>query len=166
MTFSRGTGTTSLFPARSSKSHLSEATVSMKVRDISDYVFKVNLLDPSRRLKRTKPGQRVEDESFCYADFRRTTESRRIELHVPNGVIAQLLSHGRSGVQHKHYDRANYLPMKREALQLWERFLIQCPDEQRAEYLNATGLCAEKEQASTRRPIVAQVLAPTQSRAS
>lgn len=57
-------------------------------------------------------------------DIRRTAETRLQALGVSRDVRAQLLSHGRtSGVQARHYERYDFLPEKRAALQLWEEHL-------------------------------------------
>ena len=57
-------------------------------------------------------------------DIRRTVETRLQALGVSRDVRAQLLSHGRtSGVQARHYERYDFLPEKRAALQLWEEHL-------------------------------------------
>jgi integrase len=60
---------------------------------------------------------------FTARDLRRTCETRLAELGVSKDIRAQLLSHGISGVQAKHYDRWAYLPEKREALARWEAYL-------------------------------------------
>lgn len=57
-------------------------------------------------------------------DIRRTAETRLQALGVSRDIRAQLLSHGRtSGVQARHYERYDFLPEKRAALQLWEKHL-------------------------------------------
>lgn len=60
---------------------------------------------------------------FSARDIRRTCETRLAEMGVSKDIRAQLLSHGISGVQAKHYDRYSYLPEKREALAQWEAYL-------------------------------------------
>ena len=137
MNYSKGIGSSYLFAGRSERICLNEGTVSSQVRVICDYFFEIGLLDSSRRATKEPGKRRVEDASFCYADFRRTTESRLKELGVSNDLCAHILSHGLSGVQHTHYNRANYLPLKRSALEQWEAFLIKCMDEQRQAYLEA-----------------------------
>ena len=48
------------------------------------------------------------------------------KLGVDREVRAHLLSHGRSaGVQGKHYERYDFLPEKRTALEKWARRLQQ-----------------------------------------
>ena len=56
-------------------------------------------------------------------DLRRTCETLLAQHGVTKDVRAQLLSHGLTGVQEKHYDRNLYLTEKRQALQRWERVL-------------------------------------------
>ncbi|MNN75098.1 hypothetical protein D3C81_1913690 [compost metagenome] len=52
-----------------------------------------------------------------------TAETLLAHLGVTADVRAWLLSHGRSGVQAKHYDRYSYLPEKQAALEQWGRYL-------------------------------------------
>lgn len=60
---------------------------------------------------------------FTARDLRRTCETRLAELGVTKDIRAQLLSHGISGVQAKHYDRYAYLKEKRAALERWAQYL-------------------------------------------
>jgi len=55
--------------------------------------------------------------------MRATIETHLASLGVNQERRAWLLSHGRSGVQAKHYDRWNYLPEKRGDLDRWARYL-------------------------------------------
>lgn len=55
-------------------------------------------------------------EAFTLGDIRRTIETRLAALGISKEVRAQLLSHGISGVQDKHYDRHDYLKEKKDAL--------------------------------------------------
>lgn len=137
ISYSKGIGSSYLFAGKTERNRLTEGTVSAQVRNICDYFFEIGLLDSSRRAHKENGKKRVEDASFCYADFRRTTESRMRELGISKGLCAQILSHGLSGVQQLHYDRADYLPLKRDALEKWEAYLIKCKDEQRQPYLEA-----------------------------
>ena len=148
MNYSKGIASRYLFAGRSERVCLNEGTVSSQVRSICDYFFEIGLLDSSRRAPKEPGKRRVEDASFCYADFRRTTESRLKELGVSDNLCAHILSHGLSGVQHIHYDRANYLPLKRSALEQWEAFLIKCMDEQRQAYLEAVARGGQSPQPS------------------
>jgi integrase len=67
--------------------------------------------------------QNVGVEPFSARDLRRTCESRLAALGITKDIRAQLLSHGISGVQAKHYDRYSYLTEKREALDQWAEYL-------------------------------------------
>lgn len=60
---------------------------------------------------------------FTYRNVRVTAETLMAHQGINSEVRAWLLSHGRSGVQAKHYDRYAYLPEKRAALELWGRYL-------------------------------------------
>lgn len=60
---------------------------------------------------------------FTMGDLRRTVETRLAEAGVSLEIRAQLQSHGLGGVQSRHYDRADYLAQKREALQILARFI-------------------------------------------
>src|SRR5471032_15143 len=62
-------------------------------------------------------------QAFTWKNVRVTAESLLAHLGVSAEVRAWLLSHGRSGVQAKHYDRYSYLPEKRAALEQWGRYL-------------------------------------------
>ncbi|MNR65059.1 hypothetical protein D3C85_1879550 [compost metagenome] len=55
--------------------------------------------------------------------MRATIETHLAALGVNQERRAWLLSHGRSGVQAKHYDRYSYLPEKRQDLEKWARYL-------------------------------------------
>lgn len=61
--------------------------------------------------------------AFTWKQVRVTAESLMAAQGIGVEVRAWLLSHGRSGVQAKHYDRYAYLPEKRAALELWGRYL-------------------------------------------
>ena len=62
-------------------------------------------------------------EKFCFADIRRSCETLLGSIGVSLEHRSHVLSHGRSGVQAKHYDRWEYLAEKRRALRKWERYL-------------------------------------------
>lgn len=61
--------------------------------------------------------------TFGASDLRRTSETLLAGLRVSKDIRAELLSHGRTGVVSKHYDRHEYLPEKRQALAKWNRML-------------------------------------------
>jgi hypothetical protein len=54
---------------------------------------------------------------FTPGDLRRTVETRLAEAGVSREVRARLQSHGLGGVQERHYDRHDYLPETRAALE-------------------------------------------------
>lgn len=60
---------------------------------------------------------------FTYRNVRVSAETLMAHLGIGTEVRAWLLSHGRSGVQAKHYDRYAYLPEKRAALERWGNYL-------------------------------------------
>jgi integrase len=62
---------------------------------------------------------------FTWRNLRSTVETHLASLGVDQERRAWLLSHGRSGVQAKHYDRYSYLPEKRADLDKWARYLDQ-----------------------------------------
>nr|WP_180203841.1 integrase family protein [Pseudomonas sp. SbOxS1]NYU03603.1 integrase family protein [Pseudomonas sp. SbOxS1] len=62
---------------------------------------------------------------FTWRHMRATIETHLASLGVNQERRAWLLSHGRSGVQAKHYDRYSYLPEKRQDLEKWARYLDQ-----------------------------------------
>jgi integrase len=62
---------------------------------------------------------------FTWRHMRATCETHLASLGVNQERRAWLLSHGRSGVQAKHYDRYSYLPEKRMDLEKWARYLDQ-----------------------------------------
>ena len=53
-------------------------------------------------------------------DLRRTAETVLASMGVSKDTRAQLLSHGLSGVQDRHYDQHEYMAEKRKALRAWE----------------------------------------------
>ena len=67
--------------------------------------------------------QKGESRRFTWRTLRATIETHLASLGVNQERRAWLLSHGRSGVQAKHYDRWNYLPEKRGDLDRWARYL-------------------------------------------
>lgn len=76
------------------------------------------------------PGKRVKEicaakslDPFNLRDIRRTVETRMASLGISKDTRAQVLSHGISGVQDKHYDMHDYADEKRAALVAWERFI-------------------------------------------
>ena len=54
--------------------------------------------------------------TFSLGDLRRTVETRLSAAGIQRDTLAQLQSHGITGVQWKHYNRHDYMPEKRHAL--------------------------------------------------
>lgn len=69
--------------------------------------------------------KRTEMEHFIPRDFRRTCKTLMGELGIAKELRDRLQNHARNDVSSKHYDRYEYLPEKRHALELWERRLLQ-----------------------------------------
>ncbi|MBJ2154568.1 integrase arm-type DNA-binding domain-containing protein [Variovorax sp. IB41] len=68
--------------------------------------------------------QELTDTPFRAGDIRRTIETVLSEtLMVSKDVRAQLLSHGLSGVQDRHYDKGKHLAAKTNALRLWNDYV-------------------------------------------
>ena len=83
-------------------------TLSVAVREISDSLNSDEL----------KKADRI--PTFQLRDLRRTCETMLQKLGIDKEVRAHLLSHGRAqGVQGKHYERYDFLPEKRQALERW-----------------------------------------------
>lgn len=60
---------------------------------------------------------------FQFRDIRRTVESTLSRLKVDDKVLAHLLSHGLTGVQHKFYNMHPFFDEKRAALIVWQEHL-------------------------------------------
>ncbi len=78
---------------------LAETTVSKRITEISDCIG---------------------GEPFDVRDVRRTVETMMAAMRVSADYRAQVLSHGISGVQAKHYDRHDYFDEKQAVLAVWE----------------------------------------------
>ncbi|WP_420939901.1 tyrosine-type recombinase/integrase [Aeromonas veronii] len=68
--------------------------------------------------------KRTQMEHFIPRDFRRTCKTLMGELGIAKDLRDRLQNHARNDVSSKHYDRYEYLPEKRHALELWERRLL------------------------------------------
>lgn len=92
------------------KAAMAPETVSGVVRSISD----------------TMISEKQTATPFRGGDIRRTIETMLAEtLHISKDVRAQLLSHGLSGVQDKHYDKGVHLPAKTAALRAWNDYVAE-----------------------------------------
>lgn len=61
----------------------------------------------------------LERGPFLIRDLWKTAETHMAALAISSDVRAQIQSHGLGGIQARHYDRHNYMPEKRKALELW-----------------------------------------------
>jgi hypothetical protein len=57
--------------------------------------------------------------TFSFGDIRRTIETMMAAMGIHKDTRAQVQSHGLGGVQARHYDRHDYMPEKRAALEAW-----------------------------------------------
>ena len=62
-------------------------------------------------------------EKFTFKDIRRSCETLLASIGISRELRSHVLSHGRTGVQAKHYDRWSYLDEKRRVLEKWARRL-------------------------------------------
>jgi len=62
-------------------------------------------------------------EEFTFKDIRRTCETLLASIGISLDLRSHVLSHGRSGVQSKHYDKWSYLAEKRRVLKKWARYM-------------------------------------------
>jgi integrase len=69
----------------------------------------------------------LERGPFSMRDLRRTAETQMAALGISSDVRAQIQSHGLGGIQARHYDRHDYMPEKRAALELWSRRFRDLP---------------------------------------
>lgn len=87
-------------------------TLSHAVREVSDALAEATKKQDAKILP------------FQLRDLRRTAETMLQQLGIDREVRAHLLSHGRTqGVQGKHYERYDFMPEKRAALEKWAREL-------------------------------------------
>jgi len=67
-------------------------------------------------------------EEFVPKDFRRTCKTKIGELGISKDIRDKLYNHAQNDVSTKHYDRYDYMKEKRQALKIWETWLIQEKD--------------------------------------
>ena len=91
----------------SGTSHLNSLTMSRYVSQVSAEFIRTE----------------VSDIEFDFRDLRRTAETQLADLEISKDVRAQLMSHGLSGVQDRHYDMHKYLDQKWAALTAWAAHL-------------------------------------------
>jgi len=73
--------------------------------------------------------KRTEMAHFIPRDFRRTCKTLMGELGIAKDLRDRLQNHALNDVSSKHYDRYEYLPEKRRALELWERRLLDLAED-------------------------------------
>ena len=107
-------------------------------RPIAVETLSVAVSDVSKRLKSEQ-----DIPTFRQGDLRRTAETMMQKLGISKEVRAHLLSHGRSaGVQGKHYERYDYLPEKRAALEKWAAHLERVLEGKSAKVIRMGGRAA------------------------
>jgi integrase len=114
-----------LEPCLASEAHLESEWVFTTIGTAPTTPF--TLTTEVREIAAAMLAAREAGEPFSLRDVRRTVETTLAGLGVSQDVRAQLLSHGLSGVQHKHYDRHDYRPEKRAALERWGQWLTAGP---------------------------------------
>jgi integrase len=77
--------------------------------------------------KDMKKAGELERGPFSMRDLRRTAETHMAALGISSDVRAQIQSHGLGGIQARHYDRHDYMPEKRAALEQWSRRFRNLP---------------------------------------
>lgn len=96
----------------------------------SDYIFP-HRFDKSRHIRLDSLTQGInryrdavtEVRPFCGRDIRRTCKTLMGEIGISKSIRDRLQNHALSDVSSKHYDRYEYLPEKRRALEMWEHKL-------------------------------------------
>ncbi|WP_443698631.1 tyrosine-type recombinase/integrase [Pseudomonas sp.] len=95
-----------LFPGKARK-HMSYGAVALSIR-------------LWQRMPETKL------ENFQSRDLRRTWKSRTHDAGVDRPTRDLIQQHGRGDTSSKHYDRADYLPQERVAMELWSDWMDAC----------------------------------------
>ena len=80
----------------------------------------------SQAIKRYREKEDIEE--FVPKDFRRTCKTKMGELGISKDIRDKLHNHAQNDVSTKHYDRYDYMKEKRQALKVWETWLIQEKD--------------------------------------
>lgn len=63
-------------------------------------------------------------EPFTAKDLRRTVKTRMGELGIKKSIRDRIQNHALTDVSSKHYDRWDYMPEKKEVLDLWAKTLM------------------------------------------
>ena len=88
------------------------------------WIFSSNGKKPVHKATPGKMVNAISEGAYNLRDVRRTCETRMAEMGIPKDLRAQIQSHGLGGVQDRHYDRHDYLPEKRQALETWTARLL------------------------------------------
>lgn len=87
----------------------------------------------------------LERGMFSMRDLRRTAETHMAALGISSDVRAQIQSHGLGGIQARHYDRHDYMPEKRAALEKWSmRFRNLSPASRRTASSKRAGRASKR----------------------
>lgn len=78
-------------------------------------------------------------QDFVAGDLRSTVETIMAGLKVTSDVMAQVQSHGLSGVQLRHYNRYEYWDEKCHAMTTWAKYLDELCADTKAELAAAAG---------------------------
>lgn len=97
-------------PRRTDFVFTTDGEVAMRIETVSSAVTSIS--------KAMVEANEAKDR-FQMRDVRRTCETMLAAIGIPKHIRARVLSHGISGVQDQRYDRHEYMPEKREALQAW-----------------------------------------------
>lgn len=95
----------------------------------SDFIFP-HRFDPAKHIRPDSLSQAIsryrdntEIRSFIPRDIRRTCKTLMGEIGISKSIRDRLQNHALQDVSSKHYDRYEYMPEKRIALESWERQL-------------------------------------------
>lgn len=90
---------------------------------VSRFCFKEEVLSEEQRKAGIKPSKTEVFKKFTPRDLRRTCKSRMGELGISKEIRDRIQNHALHDVSSKHYDRYDYLPQKRKALDKWGKHL-------------------------------------------
>jgi integrase len=87
--------------------------------------------DPNATIHKTSLGHTLKEiqkkcprfPAFIPRDLRRTVKTRMGEIGIPKSIRDIIQNHNINDVSSKHYDRWDYMPEKREALEKWCHYL-------------------------------------------
>jgi hypothetical protein len=105
-----------------------EPLLELRLSDIGPFAISKNLVGSEYMSKLySAAGKKLHESGktryFSWKNVRVTAETLLAGLGINEETRAHLLSHGRSGIQAKHYDRNAYIREKTEALETWNTYL-------------------------------------------